>query len=80
MTPEYADQGIENIDSIQILIVPPIREFGTVTEIIKAFGSRKQYEKAIKELENELYKVASWQEHSHRFIFRLFLQLKAEKV
>lgn len=55
---KYADQGIENIENIQILTVPPISEFGSVTEIIKAFGSREEYEKAIKELENELYKVA----------------------
>ncbi|HRO43597.1 MAG TPA: DEAD/DEAH box helicase family protein [Flavipsychrobacter sp.] len=55
---KYADQGIENIENIQILTVPPINEFGSVTEIIKAFGSREEYEKAIKELENELYAVA----------------------
>ncbi|MCC7466326.1 MAG: DEAD/DEAH box helicase family protein [Saprospiraceae bacterium] len=55
---KYADQGIENIENIQILTVPPINEFGTVTEIIKAFGSREAYEKAIRELENELYKAA----------------------
>jgi len=53
---KYADQGIENIEDIQILTVPPINEFGSVTEIIKAFGSREEYQKAIKELENELYK------------------------
>jgi type I restriction enzyme R subunit len=55
---KYADQGIENIENIQILTVPPINQFGSVTEIIKVFGSRIAYEKAIKELENELYKVA----------------------
>ena len=55
---KYADQGIENIENIQILTVPPINEFGSVTEIIKAFGSREAYEKAIKELENELYQIA----------------------
>jgi len=55
---KYADQGIENIENIQILTVPPINEFGSVTEIIKAFGSREEYEKAIKELEFELYKIA----------------------
>ncbi|HAK77188.1 MAG TPA: restriction endonuclease, partial [Runella sp.] len=53
---KYADQGIENIENIQILTIPPFNEFGTVTEIIKAFGSRIEYEKAVKELENELYK------------------------
>jgi type I restriction enzyme, R subunit len=55
---KYADQGIENIENIQILTVPPINEFGSVTEIMKAFGSRSEYENAIKDLENELYKVA----------------------
>ncbi|MBW8683540.1 EcoAI/FtnUII family type I restriction enzme subunit R [Chitinophaga rhizophila] len=55
---KYADQGIENIEDIQILTVPPISEYGSVTEIIKAFGSREEYENAIKELENELYKIA----------------------
>ncbi len=53
---KYADQGIENMENIQILTVPPISDFGSVTEIIKVFGSREQYEDAIKELENELYK------------------------
>jgi type I restriction enzyme R subunit len=55
---KYADQGIENMENIQILTVPPISDFGSVTEIIKVFGSREAYDKAIKELENELYKVA----------------------
>jgi type I restriction enzyme R subunit len=55
---KYADQGIENIENIQILTVPPINDFGSVTEIIKAFGSREEYEKAIKELESELYQIA----------------------
>jgi type I restriction enzyme R subunit len=55
---KYADQGIENMENIQILTIPPISDFGSVTEIIKVFGSREAYDKAIKELENELYKAA----------------------
>lgn len=55
---KYADQGIENMENIQILTVPPISDLGSVTEIIKVFGSREAYDEAIKELENELYKVA----------------------
>lgn len=53
---KYADQGIENIENMQILTVPPISDFGSVPEIIKVFGSREAYDLAIKELENELYK------------------------
>jgi type I restriction enzyme R subunit len=55
---KYADQGIENIENIQILTVPPICDLGSVTEIIKSFGSREAYDNAIKELEIELYKIA----------------------
>ncbi|MBK8806791.1 MAG: DEAD/DEAH box helicase family protein [Bacteroidales bacterium] len=55
---KYADQGIENMENIQILTVPPISDFGSVTEIIKVFGSREAFDNAIKELENELYSVA----------------------
>ena len=53
---KYADQGIENMENIQILTVPPISDFGSVTEIIKVFGNRDAYDQAIRELENELYK------------------------
>ncbi len=55
---KYADQGIESMENIQILTVPPISDFGSVTEIIKVFGSREAYDNAIIELENELYKIA----------------------
>lgn len=55
---KYADQGIENMEDIKILTVPPISDLGSVTEIIKVFGSRENFDKAVKELENELYKVA----------------------
>ena len=55
---KYADHGIENIENIQILTVPPLNQFGSVTEIIKVFGSRQAYEEAIHELEKEIYHVA----------------------
>lgn len=55
---KYADQGIENMENIQILTVPPINKIGSVTEIIKAFGSRDKYEKAVRELQNQLYVTA----------------------
>ena len=55
---KYADEGIENIESMSVLSVPPINQFGSLTEIIKEFGSRDKYLQAIKELEIELYKIA----------------------
>ncbi len=55
---KYADEGIENIESLEVLKVKPLTEFGSPTEIVKEFGSKEEYMKAIRELEIELYKTA----------------------
>jgi type I restriction enzyme R subunit len=55
---KYADEGIENIENIEVLRVQPISDMGSPTEIIKEFGNKDNYLKAIKDLENELYKTA----------------------
>ena len=55
---KYADEGIENIESIEVLRIKPFDEFGSPVEIIKQFGSKEKYFEAIKELEIELYKTA----------------------
>jgi len=52
---KYADEGVVPIEEPQILSINPFSDFGTPMEIIKAFGGMEQYEKAIKELENEIY-------------------------
>ncbi len=55
---KYADEGITNIESMEILKVKPLTDYGSPMEIIRVFGSPEAYRKAIKELENELYKIA----------------------
>jgi type I restriction enzyme R subunit len=55
---KYADEGIENIESLNVLNVEPIRSLGTPVELIRAFGGRQQYEQAIRELEQQLYEAA----------------------
>jgi type I restriction enzyme R subunit len=55
---KYADEGIENMESMEILKVKPLTEFGSPIEIINEFGSKEKYLQAIKELETELYKTA----------------------
>jgi type I restriction enzyme R subunit len=55
---KYADEGITNIESIEVLRVNPFDEFGSPLEIINEFGSKEKYLQAVKELEIELYKVA----------------------
>ena len=56
---KYADEGIENMESMEVLQVKPLSDFGSAIEIVNGiFGSRIKYVEAIKELENELYKTA----------------------
>lgn len=55
---KYADTGIENIEDMKILQVNPLDQFGSPMEIVKLFGGKSQYQRALIELENEIYKVA----------------------
>jgi type I restriction enzyme R subunit len=55
---KYADEGIENIENLEVLRVEPFNKIGTPTEIIQIFGSRDQYMHVIEELEREIYAVA----------------------
>lgn len=56
---KYADEGIENIESMEVLQVKPLSDFGSTLEIINGiFGNRAQYLAAVKDLESELYKTA----------------------
>ncbi len=55
---KYADEGIDDIESLEVLKVKPFTDFGSPVEIIGAFGSKKKYLDAIHELETELYNTA----------------------
>lgn len=55
---KYAENGIENIESMKILTVDPLKELGTPTELVNAFGGKPQYLAAIRELEAEIYRTA----------------------
>lgn len=55
---KYADEGIENIESMEVLKINPISDFGSPIEIVKSFGGRTQYLQAIKELEKQIYSIA----------------------
>lgn len=56
---KYADEGITNIESMDILKVKPLDEFGGPLEIINQFGGKAKYMEAIKELEYELYNIVA---------------------
>ena len=55
---KYSDEGIENLESMEVLRVSPLTEYGSPIEIVQTFGGREQYLFAIRQLENELYKTA----------------------
>ena len=53
---KYADEGIDNIETLDILKLKPFDTFGSITEIVRSFGGKTQYLQAVKELEEEIYK------------------------
>ncbi len=55
---KYSDEGIENMESTDVLRVRPLTELGSPTEIIQGFGGREAYQAALKDLETELYRSA----------------------
>jgi len=55
---KYADEGIENIETMDVLRVRPLADLGTPVEIIRRFGSKKKYLEAVRGLEREIYVAA----------------------
>ncbi len=55
---KYESDGITSIETGSILTVQPISQLGSPVELQRAFGKKKDFENAIKELENELYGIA----------------------
>jgi len=54
---KYSDAGVSEIENVHVLKVKPLDELGTPMEIAKkVFGGKKQYQQAITELEEQIYK------------------------
>jgi type I restriction enzyme R subunit len=53
---KYETEGITSIEDSVILKLQPFSQMGSPVELVKAFGKRKDFEKAMKELESELYR------------------------
>jgi type I restriction enzyme, R subunit len=53
---KYQDEGVvSGLDDPRILQIAPFNAMGTVPQLIKQFGSRPGYERAVHELQAELY-------------------------
>ncbi len=55
---KYADEGPAPLEDMTILKISPFSQYGTPTEIIKLFGSREKYLKAIHDMQALLYETA----------------------
>ncbi len=55
---KYEQEGIVSIEQGSVLKVQPLNKMGSPVELVRAFGKKKDFEQAIKELENEIYNIA----------------------
>ena len=56
---KYADEGIEQIERMDVLKVKPLSDIGSPLDIVRGiFGGKKHYLEAVEELERQLYLAA----------------------
>jgi type I restriction enzyme R subunit len=55
---KYEDDGLLDLDDTRVLQLPPLDIIGTPVELIRQFGTRAGFEKAVHELQDVLYEVA----------------------
>jgi type I restriction enzyme, R subunit len=56
---KYADEGVLNLDDTNVLRIAPFTELGMPLQLIKAFGGKAGFEKAVHELQSALYEEAA---------------------
>jgi len=52
---KYADEGVLNLDDANVLKVTPFSAMGSVVQLIKVFGGKQDFERAVHEMQNALY-------------------------
>ena len=55
---KYIESGVTSIEDTSVLNLKPLSDMGSPVELVNAFGKRKDFEKAVSELENQLYITA----------------------
>jgi type I restriction enzyme R subunit len=56
---KYADEGVLNLDDANVLKIAPFNTMGSVVQLIKAFGDRQGFERAVHELQTAIYQEAA---------------------
>ena len=52
---KYQDEGVTNLNDPRILQVTPFDAMGTPTQLIRQFGTRRDFDRAVHELQSALY-------------------------
>lgn len=52
---KYKDEGLKDLEKTEILELNPFNKIGSPLKLVKAFGNKKRYLEAVKELEQEIY-------------------------
>ena len=57
---KYATEGVvDELDNVRILAIPPFSQMGTQLQLIREFGGKAGFERAVHELQSELYREAA---------------------
>jgi type I restriction enzyme R subunit len=55
---KYVQEGVLSIEDSAVLKLKPLSDLGGPVELVRAFGKKADYDQAVKELEQEIYKIA----------------------
>jgi type I restriction enzyme R subunit len=56
---KYADDGVLDLDDVKVLRIPPLDRLGTPLELVRAFGGKPGFERAVYDLQSELYQESA---------------------
>jgi type I restriction enzyme R subunit len=52
---KYREEGVLNLDDANVLKIAPFSTMGSVVQLIRAFGGKEGFEKAVHELQDAIY-------------------------
>ncbi len=52
---KYADEGVLNLDDTNVLRIAPFTALGTPVQLVRAFGGKEGFERAVRDLQTVLY-------------------------
>ncbi len=52
---KYADEGLDNLESVEVLRIPEFSKFGSPLEIVERFGGKDKFVEAMNDLKQKLY-------------------------